>query len=594
MAINFPSNGTLTSAYTASGGSYLTTSTGLYSGISYVHTFVSPGVFSVTNTTIVSYLVLAGGGAGGASGRNNPSPTGGGRGGGGGAGQLVTGTFTATAGLTYTVQVGTGGSGGAGTGCIGNFSQIYNCTPPGNLQIFASGGGGGQAAAGAPTTPAKLNGGSGGGGTLSTPSYGGSGAGGTGIVPSSPQIGVISYFNYGTAGQTAGSGGGASGTGPSGLPYNISGAAVTYGTGGTGGGNLPTGDYNGSSASGYGNGGGGASSSFGTTSYTGGSGSPGIVILSYGPSSVSIPLQNGQVLSIGSTATNTFETWIYSTAQGRWVSNTGTTTTFNISIVGISCQANTGTGAIALPAGTTAQRVIPTRSGAMRYNTDTGMVEAYYTTTGWVVDLGSTQTTYVAQYLGVAGGGGAGGSYPPTGSYGGGNGGVGGIAQGFITLYAGVSYAVTVGTNGSGGPGGLTNNNPSGGAGGASYMSGPATVGYYFYATGGGGGPGAPGAFGPKPAATPGSAPVGGSPSPGVLNITSSVTGSPYSYGGCGSGSGVYGASGAISPTNGGAGGAGIVYIKYPGSQRATGGNSITTVGTFTLHTFTSPGTFSA
>jgi hypothetical protein len=61
--------------------------------------------------------------------------------------------------------------------------------------------------------------------------------------------------------------------------------------------------------------------------------------------------------------------------------------------------------------------------------------------------------------------------------------------------------------------------------------------------------------------------------------------------GGSGSQTG-YGAGGNAGP--GGPGSAGVVFIKYVGSQRGLGGNSVTSLGTFTLHTFTSPGTYTA
>jgi hypothetical protein len=43
----------------------------------------------------------------------------------------------------------------------------------------------------------------------------------------------------------------------------------------------------------------------------------------------------------------------------------------------------------------------------------------------------------------------------------------------------------------------------------------------------------------------------------------------------------------------GGAGGSGIVVIRYSGSQAATGG-TVTSTPSYTIHTFTGPGTFRA
>ena len=53
------------------------------------------------------------------------------------------------------------------------------------------------------------------------------------------------------------------------------------------------------------------------------------------------------------------------------------------------------------------------------------------------------------------------------------------------------------------------------------------------------------------------------------------------------------GGGGGGLPTNiGGTGGSGIVIVRYPGPQKATGGNTITQVDGYTIHTFTSSGTF--
>jgi hypothetical protein len=58
-----------------------------------------------------------------------------------------------------------------------------------------------------------------------------------------------------------------------------------------------------------------------------------------------------------------------------------------------------------------------------------------------------------------------------------------------------------------------------------------------------------------------------------------------------------YGAGGGGSPSNaagaGGNGSAGIAILKYLGGQRGTGG-SVSTVGSFTVHTFTGDGTYIA
>ena len=52
------------------------------------------------------------------------------------------------------------------------------------------------------------------------------------------------------------------------------------------------------------------------------------------------------------------------------------------------------------------------------------------------------------------------------------------------------------------------------------------------------------------------------------------------------------GGSGGLPTNIGGTGGSGIVIVRYPGPQKATGGNTITSTGGYTIHTFTSSGTF--
>ena len=59
-----------------------------------------------------------------------------------------------------------------------------------------------------------------------------------------------------------------------------------------------------------------------------------------------------------------------------------------------------------------------------------------------------------------------------------------------------------------------------------------------------------------------------------------------------GGGGGASGVDSASSGT-GGNGGSGIVVIRYPGTQRGTGGTANTSGG-YTTHTFTSSGTYTA
>jgi hypothetical protein len=61
-----------------------------------------------------------------------------------------------------------------------------------------------------------------------------------------------------------------------------------------------------------------------------------------------------------------------------------------------------------------------------------------------------------------------------------------------------------------------------------------------------------------------------------------------------GGGGGGGGANLSVAPIgvqNGAAGGSGIVIVRYLGSQRATGG-TVTSDGTYTIHTFRTSGVF--
>jgi hypothetical protein len=58
-------------------------------------------------------------------------------------------------------------------------------------------------------------------------------------------------------------------------------------------------------------------------------------------------------------------------------------------------------------------------------------------------------------------------------------------------------------------------------------------------------------------------------------------------------GGGGGGAGGNSAARVGGNGGSGIVILRYLGAQRGTGG-TVTSAGGYTIHTFTSSGTFTA
>ena len=595
MALIFPSTiiGTFTTGTvvttvtpntTATGGNYFfTTSSGYFPGTSYVHVFTTTGTLTVSSAIPTAAFLLAAGGGGGGAGLSNPWD-----GGGGGAGGVVTGTTFLAVGA-YTVGIGRGGPGGVypsptGIGTNGGSSTV---TGPGLVLTSIGGGGGGG---GGPTpSPGSYPGNPGGSG-------GGGGAGLTsgcspGLQPGQSQtVTAGSYVNSGFPGShsngpsnRSGGGGGAGAKGNCflagcGIFPAITGQAISYAYGGAGtstaspGGAATTNPYG---ASGSGGGGGGAVSS-------GLAGSPGIFVVTYPTCSSKVTLTNQ-------------ETWIYCSAHTRWVVSQTTTASTSLSVADYSGQADTATGAFALPTGSTAQRPTTATNGYLRYNTDIGMVETYFTATGWTVNFGNTQTVYTAQYLAVGGGGGggqAGAGIPSPG----GNGASGAVAQGFVNLVQGTAYSVTVGQGGAANSVPQACRNAGGATGGSSTMIGVNTFGTFFQANGGTGGGGGGNPFTGSPG-TCGTAPIGGSPVAVPGGVYSSITGSTVQYGKAYPAPGLYGAGGgggAPANGNGTPGTPGVVLIKYPGSQRATGGNSITTVGTYTLHTFTTPGTFSA
>ena len=210
-------------------------------------------------------------------------------------------------------------------------------------------------------------------------------------------------------------------------------------------------------------------------------------------------------------------------------------------------------------------------------------------------------------------GGGYGGSsyfgYTPNNGYGS-NGGSGGGASGYSDTSTGRAGTGTSGQGfNGGGSSGQYYSGGGGGAGGAG-VSGPnkpnggpgvlyPTMSPYYFGGGGGGaayslssggdggiGGGGGGAVGVTVGGdglNNGSAGGGGSPN--------SQTNTPGGNAGANTGGGGGGGSHYNSNNKGGNGGSGIVIIRYKGPQKATGG-TITTVGTETVHTFTSSGTF--
>ena len=244
----------------------------------------------------------------------------------------------------------------------------------------------------------------------------------------------------------------------------------------------------------------------------------------------------------------------------------------------------------------------------------------------------STAPFVNVDYLIVAGGG-NGGAAGPAGNAGGGGGG-GGVLLGSATLSGalGASYAVGVGSvnqnssfngltaiaggngaagqsglnggdGGSGGGGGRADFSHSGGYGGSGtpgqgYNGGAGSLGTYSGVGGGGGGAGGLGGD----AYVTGAGYLTGGPGGNGLYSDISGAGAYYGSGGGGGGSGLIGgtAGDGLGSGNYGSGGSGngpnagvqgVVIIRYAGSQKFNGG-SISSSGGYTIHTFTSSGSF--
>ena len=606
----FTTAGTVTALIsTGTGGRFYTTSTGLFAGLSAVHVFTATGTsyFTASNTITVAYLVVAGGGGGGTY-----------VGGGGGAGGMITGTFTATAATTYIVTVGAGGSGGTGGGgSNGTTSSIAT------IAIATGGGGGGYANSCGPlgVGTSGLPGGSGGGGAawrgptgVSSTQLGGNGTAGQGNNGgNSTPVSSPNSTGYGSGGGGAGAVGGAgsppttAGAGGAGLSSSITGQSQYYAGGGGGwsqpgtpapgglgggGGGGPLGVPGTTNTGGGGGGGGGA------PLYVGGNGGPGIVVLSYAYPTVTSLLPIGALRY--NNDTNIME--ITNSSGTSWVGVTGSSTY----LVEYLMVAGGGGGGQTIGGGGGAGGVLSGGtfvSPGASYTITVGsggagaVASPAYPTGGG--STGSNSSIVGTGVSIVATGGGAGGN-----ADGSSNGATpGGSGGGLGTAWPGTTACVS-GVLGQGYPGGTTaaNGNDGAGGGGAGGAGSPAASG-----TGGCGGPGIVSTINGT-ATYYGGGGGGGTRNPGGRTI---VPG-----GGGGGGAGGYGATGSngtaglggggggggftnpATSYGGGTGGSGIVILRYPGSQRASGGNAISTVtvsgSNFTVHTFTATGAFIA
>ena len=195
---------------------------------------------------------------------------------------------------------------------------------------------------------------------------------------------------------------------------------------------------------------------------------------------------------------------------------------------------------------------------------------------------GQNSTAFGITTLGGGGGGGGSTAGPTIGGSGGGGsaagissepGAAGIVGQGTA---GGNGTSVTPFSGGGGGGGGTPGSITGGGRGLSSSITGTAV----FYAGGGGGGNSATGG---------GTGGQGGGGNGGGLGSSLGSAGSAATANTGGGGGGAGGQN--ATSFSGGTGGSGIVIVRYPGAQQATGG-TVSTSGGFTTHTFTASGTF--
>jgi YD repeat-containing protein len=578
---------------------------------------VRKGELQLTPSTALSATVGAGGVPNGSTsegGSGGASNLGGGvsaAGGGGGAGGSVTAK--------------SGGSGGGGSrNQIAGAASTSGQGSGGNG--FTSQGGGGGGGAGAP-------------GTASTATL--AGAGGAGLEIN---------FNGSSLNYAAGGGGGGDDGDPDVSPGAAGGSSAGAGTSNTGQGGSA------GAAGRGGGGGGGATAGPGGSGvvmarYLGGPKATGGVITQAGGYTIHTFTANGTFTATSAntppTANNDTLNAIPSTAVTFDPRTNDTDSTDPLIVIAASNPAHGVASVISGGAGITYTPVTGyTGSDSFTYTISDGQSGVSTAT----VSVNVSASNFAVDYLIVAGGGGGGAGANNAGGGGGG----GGVRFGSTTVTPS-SYTITIGSGGAGGSSssktganganssafGLTSN---GGGGGAGYASG----------SGGSGGSGGGASYGsgqtPGSSAT-GQGNAGGSPSAstatgaggggysaagGNLNggagYTTTISSSSVVYGsgggggdatgpggpgggsggsGAGSGSSSTGGSGAANrggggggggswydpeteesfTGNGGAGGSGVVIIRYSGTPKATGG-TILQSGGYTIHTFTSSGTF--
>lgn len=268
------------SKITATGGTTSTPGNGYK-----IHTFTTPGTFTITSGyDDVEYLLVGGGGGG--EGADNAGSSGGGAGAGGGG--VLIGSILLSEG-NYPLVVGLGGTGATAKTTPLFFKVSGNFGDPSSFYGMSAGGGGFGGSGSPPSgarksgTPQQNLGGTASPGTQQ-PGAGGGGAGAPG-VPDAVQspggdtacggIGITTNFS-GVSVVYGSGGGGGRGDGSPTWP-------ATFGRGGTGAGDGGDTGVVGGNATGIGGGGGGGGVGSSPTvgGADGGDGAPGIVILRY-------------------------------------------------------------------------------------------------------------------------------------------------------------------------------------------------------------------------------------------------------------------------------------------------------------------------
>ncbi|MGM0554590.1 MAG: glycine-rich domain-containing protein, partial [Pseudomonadota bacterium] len=560
-----------------------------------VHIFTGDGSFEVpAEVAEVEYLVVGGGGGGGGG-----SSAGGG---GGGAGGLREGSANVDDSTTYSVGVGSGGAGGRGGesadfGSDGGDSWIQDAAGD---DLVRSNGGGGGARGEIYTGHAGRDGGSGGGG--SRWSGGGSGTSGEGNEGGGSEfdLGPGSSGGGGAAEAGKSESGSAGGDGGAGKTSTITGRERAY-AGGGGGGNHDSGTrsdggtggggkgghwdngWRGQSASantgGGGGGGGGTVSWWNPDGNNGGSGGSGIVVVRY-----TLPDEpDYEKRTIGDDTVHIYR----GTGAHEFTVPDNVTEVEYLVVGGGGAGGSAPDSGSATAKGTGGGGAGAFRRGRMEVEPGEGL--ALEVGAGGSVTAGDRQgESGQDSRLGelIASGGGGGGAVSSDGSAGGSGGGGGGrsgdyvggdgvrglgFAGGRVTTSTTSGKAAGGGGGGAGGagePGFVTKSYGGGGDGGPGLVS-TITGNAQWYA--GGGGAGATDGQDTSPDGGLGGRGGGGDGRGDSEQGDNAEPGRPFTGGG-GGGIGVTNASGA---TLGGAGGSGIVVIRYSTADETDNGASV-------------------